>query len=88
MCIPTNFGDWDREPRINLRGLGIMKKADNGTTMETVPSTFAVTAGSNGITLRTLDKPTVLIQPNGDTRPLLLGVRGLTFDAVKENHRA
>jgi hypothetical protein len=36
-----------------------------------------VTMGQNSITLRPLDKPTLDILPNGDTRPLLVGIRGL-----------
>jgi hypothetical protein len=36
-----------------------------------------VVAGLNQIIIRSLDKPTIAIQPNGDTRPLLLGIKGL-----------
>jgi hypothetical protein len=36
-----------------------------------------VSIGKNAIFLRCLDKPTLALLPNGDTRPLLLGVRGL-----------
>jgi hypothetical protein len=37
-----------------------------------------VPAGATKITLRPLDKPTKTVLPNGDTRPLILGVKGLT----------
>lgn len=37
----------------------------------------SVRPGKNEVVLRSIDSPTVFIQPNGDTRPLLLGVRGL-----------
>jgi len=36
-----------------------------------------VTAGRNRLFFRPLDKPTLTRLPNGDTRPLLVGVRGL-----------
>jgi hypothetical protein len=43
----------------------------------------SVPAGQSRITLTALDEPRVLRQPNGDTRPLLLGISGLT--ATLEN---
>jgi hypothetical protein len=38
-----------------------------------------VQAGMNKIVLQLLDQPTIVQQPNGDTRPLLLGIHGLTL---------
>ncbi|MDM8542680.1 hypothetical protein QUF90_16520 [Desulfococcaceae bacterium HSG9] len=38
---------------------------------------FPVRKGENRIILRPLDKPTVDVHPNGDTRPLLVGVKGM-----------
>ncbi len=38
-----------------------------------------VPAGRSIIRLQALDQPTVEVLPNGDTRPLLLGVRDLSF---------
>lgn len=45
-----------------------------------------VHTGSNQIVLRSLDHPTRTRQPNGDTRPLVLGVRGLNI-SFKEHNR-
>jgi hypothetical protein len=50
----------------------------NGWCRITVP----VSAGSNRITLRGLDEPTLTHLPNGDPRPFLIGVRELTVSAV------
>lgn len=36
-----------------------------------------VAAGMNQIIFRALDQPTITRQPNGDTRPLVLGIKGL-----------
>ena len=44
--------------------------------------TVPVSAGPNRITLRALDEPTLTQLSNGDTRPLLIRVRGLTVSAV------
>ena len=41
-----------------------------------------VAEGTNTIVLHTLDKPTVAQLPNGDTRPLLLGVKGLRVESL------
>lgn len=41
---------------------------------------FHVAKGRNWITLRALDLPTVSVMPNGDTRPLIVGVRGLSIE--------
>jgi hypothetical protein len=46
-----------------------------------------VSAGKNALFFRSLDEPTVTRLPNGDTRPLLLGIRGLRivgFEARSE----
>ena len=42
-----------------------------------------VSAGPNRITLRALDEPTLAQPPGGDTRPLLISVRGLAVSEVK-----
>jgi multidrug resistance efflux pump len=44
--------------------------------------TVPVSTGSNCITLRALDEPTLTQLSNGDTRPLLIRVRGLAVSAV------
>jgi multidrug efflux pump subunit AcrA (membrane-fusion protein) len=50
----------------------------NGWCRITVP----VSAGPNRITLRALDEPTLAQLSNGDTRPLVMEVRGLAVSAV------
>jgi hypothetical protein len=52
--------------------------------------TIGVAAGANDVELRSLDRVTVPIFPNGDTRPLLLGVSGLhvaAFTARSDGER-
>jgi multidrug efflux pump subunit AcrA (membrane-fusion protein) len=44
--------------------------------------TVPVSTGPNRITLRALDEPTLSQLPNGDSRPLLIRVRGLAVCAV------
>lgn len=44
--------------------------------------TVPASAGSNLISLRALDEPTLTQLFNGDTRLLLMGVRGLAVSAV------
>ena len=44
--------------------------------------TVPVSAGTNRITLRALDEPTPAQQPTGETRPLLIMVRGLSVSEV------
>ena len=44
--------------------------------------TVPESAGSSLITLRAPDEPTLTQLSNGDTRPLLMGVRGLAVSAV------
>ena len=44
--------------------------------------TVPVSTGPNRITLRALDEPTLTQLSNGDTRPMVIGVRGLTVSAV------
>jgi hypothetical protein len=41
--------------------------------------TLPVEAGGNKIILRPLDQATVTKHPNGDTRPLVLGIKGMTL---------
>jgi hypothetical protein len=48
----------------------VIRKADDAIL---VP----VCSGENRIMLTPLDKPTVRVLPNGDPRPLILGVKGL-----------
>jgi len=55
----------------------IIRKADD---VILVP----VRSGENQIVLTPLDKPTVRVLPNGDRRPLILGVKGLRL-AFSEN---
>jgi multidrug efflux pump subunit AcrA (membrane-fusion protein) len=44
--------------------------------------TVPVSTGPNRITLRALDEPTLTQLSNGDTRPMIIGVRGLAVSAV------
>ena len=44
-----------------------------------------VAEGTTQIVLHPLDKPTVAQLPNGDTRPLLLGVKGLRIESLVTN---
>jgi hypothetical protein len=43
-----------------------------------------VQAGQTRVMLRALDKPTLTVLPNGDHRPLLVGIRGLKILALQE----
>jgi hypothetical protein len=43
-----------------------------------------VEPGATEVVLAALDRPTSLLQPNGDRRPLLLGVKGLRIGAFHE----
>ncbi len=42
--------------------------------------TLPVALGLNHLVLRSLDQPTVMRLNDGDTRPLLLGVRGIKIE--------
>jgi len=55
--------------------------SENGPRTISVP----VVAGRNRITLRPLDRPSVSITGNNDTRPLLVGVRGLKVRLMERN---
>ena len=44
-----------------------------------------VTYGVNIVRINSLDTPTVLQQPNGDTRPLLLGIRDPQVEFIRNN---
>lgn len=62
-------------PNSNKRELVIPR---DGWYRITVP----VSAGPNRITLRALDEPTLTQPSNGDTRPMLIGVRCLAVSEV------
>jgi Dolichyl-phosphate-mannose-protein mannosyltransferase len=68
----------------------LVLKAAAGVTTTTIlangPQVLQVPlrAGTNEIALRCLDKASVAKLPNGDTRPLILGVRGLRVAAFRE----
>jgi hypothetical protein len=62
----------------------ILISTDHGyeTTVEIVkdgPQMYSIplVAGMNRVILRPLDNPSLMVMPNGDSRPLLVGVRGL-----------
>lgn len=68
--------------RLRVRALGTThdRVVSNG------PGTIRVTVdrGETVVSLEALDEQTIFIQPNGDTRPLILGIRGLRI----ESHRS
>jgi hypothetical protein len=72
-----------RSVRVTCTG-GFQQTVVLGSGPQTIE--VPVVAGISQITLAVQDTPTVAIQPNGDTRELLLGVKGLQVELQESPH--
>ncbi len=70
-------------PEVEERRLKISVNGDSPQFLTVIPGRLEVPIslqpGKNTITIQVLDTPTFSILPNGDTRPLLLGIRSIKF---------
>jgi hypothetical protein len=63
--------------RVRLMGPGFEHPIDIAISGGPMTTRIPVEQGDTVVSMDALDPPTVFHQPNGDTRPLILGVRGL-----------
>jgi hypothetical protein len=63
--------------RLRLTGPGFTNPIDIAVSGGPMTTRIPVEQGDTVVSMEALDPPTILRQPNGDPRPLILGVRGL-----------
>jgi hypothetical protein len=72
-----------RRLRIAVDATGFSQTIVVGNGPVEIP--VVVPIGNTDIVLEALDRPTIPVQPNGDGRPLVLGVRNLTAESPQTN---